>query len=139
MIHVYGVLPRLLKAFTFLMLLFFLACIPLSLVNAAISPVVTERGFISLSLDGLGSTNATGEIIQVEKPAGATVRNAYLVAATVPNASAPIADGEVKIDGTNVTWSQMYVNNQTGQTFWSARARCRQSQFQHHGSQYVGC
>ncbi len=95
---------RFLKVFTCLMILFFLVCVPLSLVHAEISPVATERGLISLSLDGLGSTNPTGGIIQVEKLAGATVRNAYLVAATIYNA-ASIADGEVKIDGANVIWS----------------------------------
>ncbi|MEE8323335.1 MAG: hypothetical protein V3R57_06915, partial [Candidatus Bathyarchaeia archaeon] len=66
----------------------------------------------------LGSTNPTGGIIQVEKPTGATVRNAYLIAATIYNAT-PIADGEVKIDGANVTWSQRYANNQSGDTYWN--------------------
>ena len=47
----------------------------------SIVPVVTETGFISLSIDGAG-TNASSAIIQVDKPAGATVRKAFMAAAS---------------------------------------------------------
>ena len=47
-----------------------------------IEPAITEVGKISWSIDGLGVyPNSTG-IIQVEKPAGATVKSAYMAAAT---------------------------------------------------------
>jgi hypothetical protein len=39
----------------------------------SLQPIVTETGKISLSLDGLG-TNAASGTIDVEKPAGATVK-----------------------------------------------------------------
>ena len=43
------------------------------------TPVVTETGLITLSIDGLGTATATGTL-QVQKPAGATVRRAFLAA-----------------------------------------------------------
>ncbi|SFM55817.1 PEF-CTERM protein sorting domain-containing protein [Methanolobus profundi] len=69
--------------------------------TTSLSPKVTETGKISISVDGLGTTG-TG-IIQVEKPAGATVRSAYMAAASLWGASA-IVNGQVKIDDQNVNW-----------------------------------
>src|SRR5687767_10212789 len=47
----------------------------------SIVPIVRETGRVSLSVDGLGTTAGSG-LIQVNKPAGATVRGAYLAAAS---------------------------------------------------------
>lgn len=69
--------------------------------STSLSPMVTETGKISLSVDGLGTEGAG--IIQVEKPADATVRTAYMIGASLWNAG-PIADGQVKIDGQPVNW-----------------------------------
>lgn len=69
-----------------------------------LQPVVTETGLISLSIDGLGTDEASG-IIQVEKPAGATVRKAYMVAASTGFSSRKLANGDVKINGVGVTWN----------------------------------
>lgn len=44
-------------------------------------PVVNETGLISVSIDGLGMRATSGNI-QVDKPAGATVRSAYLASAS---------------------------------------------------------
>ena len=41
-----------------------------------LSPTAIETGLISVSIDGLGSNNSSA-LIQVDKPAGATVRAAY--------------------------------------------------------------
>ncbi len=46
--------------------------------GTSLQPMVTETGKINISVDGLG-TSGSG-IIQVEKPEGATVRGAYLIA-----------------------------------------------------------
>lgn len=71
----------------------------------AISPVVTETGFISLSVDGLGTLDGTG-IIKVDKPAGATVRSAFLAMAQFPVVSGgPLSDGDIKINGVDVVWN----------------------------------
>lgn len=70
----------------------------------AIAPVVTETGLVSLSVDGVG-TNLDQGTVQVLKPAGATVRGAYLAAASAGLTGRRINDGDVKIDGVAVAWS----------------------------------
>lgn len=70
----------------------------------SLQPIVTETGKISLSLDGLG-TNAASGTIEVEKPAGATVKKAYMAAASMGISSGYIIpDGDITIDGAGVTW-----------------------------------
>lgn len=66
-------------------------------------PVLTETGLLSLSIDGLGTINATGTI-QVEKPAGATVRSAYLAAASTGFRGRVLNNGDIQVDGTGVNW-----------------------------------
>ena len=71
----------------------------------SIVPVVTETGKISLSVDGLGVYPENSGIIQVEKPAGATVSGAYMAAADVWGSNGgPLPDGAVQINGNNVNW-----------------------------------
>lgn len=70
----------------------------------ALQPEVTETGLISLSIDGLG-TDSSGTI-QVEKPAGATVRGAYMAAADVwGSEDGSLPDGAIQLNGTPVNWS----------------------------------
>ncbi|MCX9011789.1 MAG: Ig-like domain-containing protein [Candidatus Methanoperedens sp.] len=69
----------------------------------SINPVITETGKISLSVDGLGTIASTG-VIQAEKPAGATVRKAYMAAASMGTSYRVLANGDVKIDGADVIW-----------------------------------
>ena len=73
----------------------------------ALQPVVTETGHISLSLDALGiKDNVTGTI-QVDKPAGATVRSAYMTAADVWGSSGKnLPDGAIKLNGVGVKWAR---------------------------------
>jgi hypothetical protein len=66
----------------------------------SIVPVVTETGFITWSVDG---TN--GGTVQAEKPAGATVRSAYLAAASTGFSGRQLNDGHVSIDGQPVSWA----------------------------------
>lgn len=79
---------------------FALAALPL--LAQGISPVITETGKISLSVDGLGTNLASG-VIDVLKPAGATVRRAAFACAS--NSRRVILDGQVSIDGTPINWS----------------------------------
>ena len=69
--------------------------------GTSLQPMVTETGRISLSVDGLG-TDSSG-IIQVEKPEGATVRSAYLIAAGEWGSQIP--EGSVLINGSVVYWN----------------------------------
>ncbi|MEO8168871.1 MAG: hypothetical protein ABI623_11535, partial [bacterium] len=70
----------------------------------SITPFSTESGFVSLSVDGLGSNAASG-IIQVQKPAGATVRKAFMAAASAGFSGRVLANGDVTINGTGVNWN----------------------------------
>ncbi len=72
----------------------------------ALQPVATETGFISLSLDGLGIQDNTAGTIQVDKPAGATVRKAYMAASDVWGSNGgPLPNGAVTLNGVPVSWS----------------------------------
>ncbi len=70
--------------------------------STSLSPIVTETGKISLSIDGMGTLTDSG-IVQVEKPAGATVKAAYLITASMYGAG-PLADGTLTVAGNPVSW-----------------------------------
>lgn len=76
----------------------------------AITPSITETGFISLSLDALG-TNSVSGIVQVEKPAGATVRKAFMAAASTGFRRRVLVNGDVSIDGNPVNWDSVIPNS----------------------------
>lgn len=84
----------------------------------AILPAVTFTGRVSWSVDGLGSNDPNGGIIQVEKPAGATVKSAYLAAATIFSGGT-IADGAIQIDGTGVNWDSVIPSAISSYNHWS--------------------
>ena len=69
----------------------------------SIVPEVTEVGKISTSINAIGENSGSGTLTIV-KPAGATVRKAYMAAATTGFSSYTLAAGDIKIDGTPVTW-----------------------------------
>jgi hypothetical protein len=77
--------------------------------GTSITPFTTETGLISLSSDALGTNDPAGGIIQVQKPAGATVRKAYLLAATVPN-NYNITNSDITLDGQAVTFTSTVAN-----------------------------
>ncbi len=82
-------------------------------------PVITESGFISLSVDGIG-TNATSGVVQVNKPsANATVRAAYMAAASTGFSGYQIPNGGVKIDGQNVNWSRSIPSGISSYNHWA--------------------
>lgn len=70
----------------------------------SLAPVVTEYGLVTLSVDGLGSNSGTG-IIQVQKPLGATVRRAYMAAASTGFSGYTIPAGNIKINGSDVAFT----------------------------------
>jgi len=93
----------------------------IAVVDGITSNTVRETGKISLSIDGLGTMNDTG-IIQVEKPAGATVRKAYLASTSVGGSERILADGDVTIDGAGVVWDlgmPSSINNGGNYIHWS--------------------
>ena len=86
--------------------------------STSISPVVTESGLISVSIDGTGSNEANGSIVQVEKPAGATVRRAYMAATTTGFSDATLSNGDIKIEGTGVAFTQSINNSISSSNYW---------------------
>ncbi|WP_290596916.1 MULTISPECIES: Ig-like domain-containing protein [unclassified Archaeoglobus] len=85
----------------------------------SIVPVVTESGKISLSIDGLGVYPANTGIIQVEKPSGATVRAAYLAAATTGFVRHKLSDGDITIDGVGVSWDIETPSSISSWNYWA--------------------
>lgn len=77
---------------------------PSEVTFGSILPVVTETGFISLSVDGVGTNNVAGGLVYVDKPAGATVRSAYAAAVSRGYSGRMLVDGDVKLDGADVAW-----------------------------------
>ncbi|NTV27347.1 MAG: hypothetical protein HGA93_01515 [Methanothrix sp.] len=84
-----------------------------------IEPAITEVGKISWSIDGLGVyPNSTG-IIQVEKPAGATVRCTYMAAATTGVSGYQLQAGDIKIDGADVVWTKEIPTSISSYNYWA--------------------
>jgi hypothetical protein len=92
---------------------------PIQPVGASISPAVTEVGKISWSIDGLGVYPGTTGIIQVEKPAGATVRSAYMAAATTGDSRYKLLPGDIKIDGADVVWTNEISSSIGSYNYWA--------------------
>jgi len=85
----------------------------------SIVPVVTETGKISLSVDGLGVYPGNSGTIQVEKPAGATVRSAYMAAATTGFTNYRLADGDIMIDGVGIAWDIETRSSISSWNYWA--------------------
>lgn len=78
----------------------------------------TFNGKVSLSVDGLGTNNSTGNI-QVDKPSGATVRKAYLAAASTGFTGFTIPNGGILIDGAAVNWDLVINNSISSKNHWA--------------------
>ena len=100
-------LPFILVIITTLIIATFTGPITTKAASNGLTVQVTEKGLISLSVDGLGTNTASG-IIQVEKPTGATVRGAYMAAAANGGNQPPPADGAIQIDGQDVNWDATF-------------------------------
>ena len=84
----------------------------------SILPQVTETGFISASIDGLG-TNLPAGTITIIKPAGATVRSAYFAAASTGFSLRKLNNTDVQIDGANVAWDLETPSSISSWNHWS--------------------
>jgi hypothetical protein len=87
--------------------------------TTSLSPVISDVGKISWSIDGLGVYPGTTGTIQVEKPAGATVKSAYMAAATTGSDPYNIKPGDIKIDGADVAFTTMVVSDMGGHNYWT--------------------
>src|SRR5262245_6438534 len=68
-------------------------------------PFTSESGLIALSVDAAGTNDPAGTTISVQKHAGATVRKAYLFAASTGFSGYTPADGDITLAGTPVAWN----------------------------------
>jgi gliding motility-associated-like protein len=73
-------------------------------------------GRYSISVDGLGTLAQNGAI-QVDKPKGATVKAAYLIAAAVW--SKPLPDGAVLLQSTPIKWDMKYTAADYPENGWA--------------------
>lgn len=86
--------------------------------SQSLSQLVHEFGRITLSVDALGTVEDSGTI-QVDKPAGATVRKAYLMSTTRGFTSKRLNTGEVKIEGNSFIWEQEVANSIASYNYWT--------------------
>jgi hypothetical protein len=68
-------------------------------------PFTSESGLISLSVDAAGTNDPAGTTITVQKHAGATVRKAYLFAASTGFSGYTPVDGDITLGGAPVAWT----------------------------------
>jgi len=79
--------------------------------------VVQEYGQVTLSVDAAG-TRETSTKIQVQKPANATVKKAYLLAATIWRGG-QIAAGDVTLQGSPISWEREIGNSLQSYNYWA--------------------
>lgn len=75
--------------------------------QAELSVIYNEVGRLQLSLDGSGTNQSSGTL-SVEKPAGAKVRRAFLIAASTGASGFTPPDGAVSLDEKPVSWLPEY-------------------------------
>jgi len=91
---------------TFYALVFFSALLLPITARAGLTEFFSATGKLSLSVDAGGSNRATGHVIEVEKPnASATVRSAFVLAASTGFSNRVLNNGDVSINGTPITWN----------------------------------
>jgi hypothetical protein len=85
-----------------------LSAIGAATARASLGVFYNEVGTLRLSVDAIG-TNAESGIVRAEKPAGATVRKAFLFAASTGELRFLPPDGEVTLDGSEVSWDPSHI------------------------------
>jgi hypothetical protein len=81
----------------------------------SLSPFTTVTGKVSLSVDAFGSNDPAGGTINVHKNAGATVKAAFLLAASTGFSGYTPVNGDITLNGTAVTLDPTHtIPNQIG-------------------------
>jgi PKD repeat protein len=88
-----------------------------TITEGSIKPVVTETGKITASISGAG-INVLDGVLQVEKPAGATVRSAYFGATTTGFRRHLLGSDDVKLENVAVSWDIVTPSGIQGYNFW---------------------
>jgi hypothetical protein len=79
----------------------------------SLEAVVTEVGKINVSINAIGENTGSG-VLTIVKPEGATVRKAYMAAATTGFSGYKLAPGDIAVDGAPVTWDTADLSNDIG-------------------------
>ncbi len=69
-----------------------------------VRPFITATGSVSVSVDAIGTNSPNGGLVTVEKPPGATVRQAFLLAATTGFTQQVPQDGDINLGGVDISW-----------------------------------
>jgi hypothetical protein len=85
--------------------------------SAPLAPVYTESGAITLSVDGMGTLTSTGNI-RVQKPAGATVRRAFLGSVTTGGSRYQLGSNDIALAGTTVVFTLAASNAISSFNYW---------------------
>jgi hypothetical protein len=86
-----------------------------------VAPIFSDSGRISLSTDAVGTNNAAGADLEVEKPPGGIVRRAFVAAASTGFTGYEPQDGDITLDGLPITWtgSRTMTNGISSVNVWS--------------------
>ncbi len=92
----------------------------------SLAPIINESGLISLSVDSSGSNGGAyqfrggaAQTLRVQKPAGATVRRAFVAAASAGFSGRKLASGDVKLDGAGVNWQISTTSSISSWNHWA--------------------
>jgi len=77
--------------------------------SSGLQPTITENGKISWSVDAIGENTGSG-VVSVQKPAGATVRGAYLMAASAGFSGYQITSSDITLAGSPVNFTTEIAN-----------------------------
>jgi len=78
-------------------------------VSQSLAPFFSDSGRLSVSVDAMG-TNLGFGTVEVEKPVGGVVAQAFLLAASTEYVGHTIQDGEISINGHRIVWGQTIRN-----------------------------
>lgn len=85
-----------------------LSLFPMHPLKAELIPIWQDSGKISVSVNAEGNNNPEGGTIKISKPEGATVRKAFIMAASHSNRK--IIDGDIVLENTPISWVKSVFN-----------------------------
>jgi hypothetical protein len=99
---------------------------PWAIEYGSLAPIITESGPITLSVDASGSNGGPYQhragapmTLRVQKPAGATVRRAFVAAASTGFSGRKLVAGDVTLDGAGFPWQISTTSNISSWNHWA--------------------
>lgn len=91
---------------------------PSAVTLGSLVPATSATGRISLSVDAVGMLGTSGTV-EVNKPAGATVRAAYMAAASTGFRMYHITNSDITLDGQPVVWTLETPSSISSFNYWT--------------------